>query len=331
MENAFKFGSKGVTRSPASRASGISGIWYVALGATLWGLDPLFRILLLKSFTSAQIVFIEHVLLAIYALPVLIKYRRTLAGKLTMAVIGALLFISWGGSAIATILFTAAFSHGNANAILLLQKLQPLFAIILARLLLKETLPSKFSAYIGVALLGTYLLTFGFGWPGMGLKDLGTISCLFSILAAGLWGGSTVMGKFLLSKNLNFPIVTSLRFLLALPLLTVILLASGDQWQMSGSNVSLVFIAVNLLFQAFFPGLLSMLLYYKGLSTTKAFFATLAELAFPAVGVFMNWIVFGQKLTLGQLVGFILIWLTLWLMSRQSQQNVSTPIFPKAV
>lgn len=320
MENVVKFRSKGAA-SQGLRTSGMSGIWYVALGATLWGLDPLFRILLLKSFTSAQIVFIEHVLLAIYALPVLMKYRRTLTGKLSIAVIGALLFISWGGSAIATILFTAAFSHGSANAILLLQKLQPLFAIILARVLLKETLPSKFSAYIGVALLGTYLLTFGLSLPGMGLKDLGTISCLFSILAAVLWGGSTVMGKFLLQKKLDFPVVTSLRFLLALPLLTIVLLASGDQWQLNGSSSELTMIAVNLLFQAFFPGLLSMLLYYKGLSSTKAFFATLAELAFPAVGVCMNWLVFGQKLTIGQLVGFILIWLTLWFMSRQSNQK----------
>jgi drug/metabolite transporter (DMT)-like permease len=318
LENAFKFGSKGAI-SHSSRTSGMSGIWYVALGATLWGLDPLFRILLLKSFTSAQIVFIEHVLLAIYAVPVLMKYRRTLTGKLSLAVIGALLFISWGGSAIATILFTAAFSHGSANAILLLQKLQPLFAIILARVLLKETLPSKFFAYIGVALLGTYLLTFGLGLPGMGLKDLGTISCLFSILAAVLWGGSTVMGKFLLQKKLDFPVVTSLRFLLALPLLTIVLLASGDHWGLNGSSSELMIIAVNLLFQAFFPGLLSMLLYYKGLSSTKAFFATLAELAFPAVGVCMNWLVFGQKLTIGQLFGFILIWLTLWFMSRNNR------------
>lgn len=315
MANALKLES-GRGNWLTSRISGINGIWYVALGAALWGLDPLFRILLLKSMTSTQIVFIEHLLLACYALPVLIKYRKTLVGKLSLAVIGALLFISWGGSAIATILFTAAFSHGNANAVLLLQKLQPLFAIILARVMLKETLPKKFSTYIIFALLGTYLLTFGFNSPQMGLKDLGTLSCLFSILAAVLWGGSTVMGKFLLQKNLDFPVVTSLRFLMAIPLISVVLLVSGDAWNISGSGSALTMIAVNLLFQAFIPGLVSMLLYYKGLSSTKAFFATLAELAFPAVGVCMNWLVFGQKLTIGQLLGFILIWLVLWLMTR---------------
>lgn len=319
MENVFKLGTKGAN-VVSTRSGGISGVWYVALGATLWGLDPLFRILLLKSFTSAQIVFLEHLLLACYALPILVKYRKSLIGKLSLGVIGALLFISWGGSAIATILFTAAFSHGNANAILLLQKLQPLFAIILARVMLKETLPSKFFAYIAVALLGTYLLTFGFSSPEMGLKDLGTISCLFSILAAGLWGGSTVMGKFLLQKKLDFPLVTSLRFLLAIPLLTVVLIASGDAWHVTGTSGALTLMAVNLLFQAFFPGLLSMLLYYKGLTSTKAFFATLAELAFPAVGICVNWLVFGQKLTVGQLAGFIVIWLTLWVMSRNQKK-----------
>lgn len=315
MENAVSLRSKNV-KWKAAAVRELHGIWYVALGAMLWGLDPLFRILLLKSFTSAQIVFLEHVLLACYTIPVFLKLRHTLAGKLTLSVIGALLFISWGGSAIATMLFTAAFSHGNANAILLLQKLQPLFAIILARFMLKEALPARFFHYVALALAGTYLLTFGFGAPSLGLKDFGTISCLFSILAAALWGGSTAMGKLLLQKNLNHQAVTSLRFLLALPFLFIVLLAGGDSWQVHGSAVTIGLMLVNLLFQAFLPGLVSMLLYYKGLSSTRAVYATLAELSFPAVGVLINWLVFHQALTLGQLTGFLLIWSTLLLMSR---------------
>ncbi|MHA6482429.1 DMT family transporter [Paenibacillus sp. strain BS8-2] len=295
----------------------INGIWYVALGATLWGLDPLFRILLLESFTSAQIVFIEHLLLTAYAIPVFVKYRHMLIGKLTLAVIGALLFISWGGSAIATILFTTAFAHGNANAILLLQKLQPLFAIVMARIVLREALPSKFIYYAAVALVGTYLLTFGLAAPqGMNWHDLVAGGSLYSILAAVLWGGSTVMGKYLLQQNLSFHLVTSLRFLLAIPLLTALLLYSGDAWQGGGDTGIWALIAFNLLFQAFLPGLCSLLLYYKGLSSTKASYATIAELSFPAVGVMVNWFVFDQLLTVGQLLGFLLIWMTLWMLGR---------------
>ncbi|MCM3745795.1 DMT family transporter [Paenibacillus pasadenensis] len=294
------------------------GIWYVALGATLWGVDPLFRILLLQQFTSAQIVFVEHLLLAFYSVPVLIHYRHQLSGKMTLGVIGALLFISWGGSALATVMFTAAFSYGNFNAILLLQKLQPLFAIVLARLILKEALPQRFPLFLLLALAGTYLLTFGFSSPALGLHELATVGCLLSIGAAALWGGSTVMGKYLLSKQMGFHFVTALRFMLAIPLLGIILLASGDSWKPLEGGGATAILLVNLLFQAFIPGLLSMLLYYKGLSSTKASLATLAELAFPAVGVLINWLVFDQVLTSGQIAGFILIWTVLVLLSRSS-------------
>ncbi len=320
MEDALRLRNEELNGKSSGK---VKGIWYVALGATLWGLDPLFRILLLQSFTSAQIVFIEHLLLMLYALPVLIKYRHALTGKITMGVVGALLFVSWGGSAVATILFTSAFAHGSANAVLLLQKLQPLFAIILARFLLKEALPSRFFGFILFALAGTYLLTFGFALPSLSLQDLSVLGSLLSILAAALWGGSTVMGKYLLQKDLDFPIVTSLRFLLAVPLLFVILIASGDAWTGNRTAGEWTLIIVNLLFQAFLPGLVSMLLYYKGLSSTKAFFAAIAELAFPAIGVLINWLVFDKPLTFGQLIGFVLIWSTLWFMNR-SQQDEST-------
>ncbi|OXM17497.1 EamA family transporter [Paenibacillus herberti] len=327
----FELGNTATVSSPlGSDRSGIlsrgRGIWYVALGATLWGVDPLFRILLLEQFSSAQIVFVEHLLLALYSVPVLIHYRNQLAGKLTLGVVGALLFISWGGSALATVMFTAAFSYGNFNAVLLLQKLQPLFAILLARFILKEALPQRFSVFLLLALAGTYLLTFGFSSPALGLHELATFGCLLSIAAAALWGGSTVMGKYLLSKQMSFHHVTALRFMLAIPLLGVIVLAAGDSWKPLGGGDAAVILLVNLLFQAFIPGLLSMLLYYKGLSSTKASLATLAELAFPAVGVLINWIVFDQALTAGQIVGFLLIWTVLVLLSRSSSRQSAQPV-----
>jgi len=40
--------------------------------------------------------------------------------------------------------------------------------------------------------------------------------------------------------------------------------------------------------------------------------------------VLINWIVFHQPLTLGQLLGFLLIWFTLWLMSRGKGDDSAT-------
>lgn len=107
--------SQGVRTAPLR-----SGFWLVVLGAALWGVDPLFRIILLKSLTSSQIVLLEHVVLFLVAAPVMWRQRAELKGiRLRQA--GALLVVSWGGSAIATILFTKALSSGDFNAVLLLQ------------------------------------------------------------------------------------------------------------------------------------------------------------------------------------------------------------------
>lgn len=296
-----------------------TGFWFVVLGAALWGADPLFRIQLLKHLTSAQIVLLEHVLLFLFAAPVLWSHRSELkAVRLKQA--AALLFISWGGSAIASIFFTQALSSGssNLNAVLLLQKMQPLFAIVMARLILKEALPKYFSGLIVLAIAGTYLLTFGWTLPIGNFSDFIQIGSLLSLGAAALWGGSTVMGRYML-RSMKYETVTSLRFMLALPLLFLITSSEGAPWTLPSGMGELTATTVNMLLQALVPGLLSLLLYYRGLSTTKASFATLAELSFPMVAVLVNWIVFKQVITMPQFVGFIFIWLALFVISRQQQ------------
>ncbi|MBB6634525.1 DMT family transporter [Cohnella thailandensis] len=303
------------TATIGDRARGIPGIWLVVAGAGLWGVDPLFRVLLLESLTSTQIVLLEHLVLFAIAAPVLWKRRKELRGIRAVHV-GALLFISWGGSALATILFTQGLAHGDLNAVLLLQKLQPLMAILLARYLLKERLPRYFGALLAIALAGTYLLTFGWAAPKVGLEGFAQMGSLLSIGAALLWGGSTVMGRFMLA-SMSYEAVTSLRFVLALPLLSVIALSEGHAWALPSGATDQALVAINLLLQALLPGLFSLMLYYKGLSSVKASYATLAELSFPMVGVLINWLYFDQAVTVSQLVGFALIWLTLYLISRK--------------
>ncbi len=294
-----------------------SGFWLIVLGAALWGADPLFRIILLReNITATQIVLIEHIILFFIMAPVLWKHRNELKG-LKLHHVGALLFLSWGGSAIATILFTQGLMSGDLNAVILLQKLQPIFAILMAKLLLKERLPKHFSWLFIIALAGTYLLTFGFTFPFGHMNDFAKIGSLFALGAAALWGGSTVMGRLMVGK-MQYETVTSLRFILALPLLIGITINQGDPWQIPTNTGTFAAVSINMLGQALLPGLLSILIYYKGLTTTKASVATLAELSFPMVSVLINWIVFQQMITLSQAFGFILIWLALFAIAKKS-------------
>lgn len=317
MENASRATIQVQPSRPVSGTRARSGFWLVVLGAALWGVDPLFRLILLKSITSAQLVLLEHILIALVVAPTLWKNRQELKG-IGWKHVGALLFISWGGSAIATILFTMGLSHGDANAVLLLQKLQPLFAILLARFLLKESLPRRFTLLFLIALAGTYLLTFGFSVPFGHWNDFIQVGSLLSLGAAALWGGSTVMGRMMVGQ-MKYETVTSLRFILALPLLLAVTWNEGAAWHLPTEASGMAAFSLNLLGQALLPGLLSLLVYYKGLTTTKASVATLAELSFPMVGVLVNWIAFQQMVTVAQAVGFILIWFSLFVISRQSQ------------
>ncbi|MBJ6360178.1 DMT family transporter [Paenibacillus sp. GCM10012307] len=313
-----------MTTSPVLQRKRIKpAFWFVVLGSALWGVDPLFRIILLDSLTSTQIVLLEHVILVLFMAPVLWKHRAQL-GQLRLRHLGALIFISWGGSALATILFTKGLELGNLNAVLLLQKLQPLFAILLARWLLKEMLPKSFGSLFLMAIVGTYLLTFGWTLPSLEMSDFIQLGSLFSLGAALLWGGSTVMGRYLLGA-VNYETVTSLRFILALPLLLAFMLSERQIWSLPSGAWDVSLVGINLLLQALLPGLLSLLLYYKGLSRIKASYATLAELSFPMVGVLINWIAFQQAVTITQLVGFLLIWVTLFTISRQ-QERAAQPI-----
>jgi drug/metabolite transporter (DMT)-like permease len=73
---------------------------------------------------------------------------------------------------------------------------------------------------------------------------------------------------------------------------------------------------------ALIPGLLGLLLYYRGLSTTRASHATIAELAFPATAVALNWALLGVGVNAGQVVGFVLLWSAIYALGRLADRTV---------
>jgi drug/metabolite transporter (DMT)-like permease len=92
-----------------------------------------------------------------------------------------------------------------------------------------------------------------------------------------MWAGGTVLGRYAL-EDVSFPVTTSMRFVLALPVLLVIALVDKGGAVFSGYSLSQIpsFLGIVLV-----PGLLAMLLYYLALSRTPASLATIAELGYP--------------------------------------------------
>jgi DME family drug/metabolite transporter len=271
--------------------------WLVALAAALWGTDALLRLPLALQVAAPTIVFGEHVVLGLVLLPFLprsLHAFRTLdtGGKLAVVGIGA------GASAVATTLFTLSFRFGDPVTPAVIQKFQPIIAIIGAALLLYERLRPSFAWFAIPALIGAWLLTF----PDP--LDIGVDQAAVALLAFGaavLWAAGTVLGR-LVATRLTPVELTTLRFGFGLPAALIIVIASGSPYWVPdlASTVSVIGIAL-------VPGLLAMWLYYVGLRRTAASRATLAELAYPLTAAVVGVAFLDAKLDASQWMGAILV------------------------
>ncbi len=147
-----------------------------------------------------------------------------------------------------------------------------------------------------------------------GRAGVGT-GVLLVALGAALWGSSTALGRFVL-RDVPFHALTGARLLLPL---AVIASAQGAFGALGAGFASQ---PGRLILLALIPGLLGLLLYYRGLSTTRASHATLAELAFPATAVALNWALLGVGVNAGQVVGFVLLWAAIYAIGRLGEKTL---------
>lgn len=284
----------------------VPGIAWVAAGAALWGTDAALRRPLTGVLTPIQLVFYEHLILSLIVLPIFLRHRSYLPklSPKSWAAVGA---ISWIGSIAGTVLFTYAVRAGNPTTAVLLQKTQPVFAIVLARAILGERWRRTFPAVVALALIGAYLISFGGGNLLMPWKSLDAPPAIFALAAALGWGSATVFGR-LLSEKVPFELITALRVLFAVPPLFVGSIYEGLVLPRAPQFLPLAYLAV-------VPGFAGLMLYYRGLRSTPASQATIGELAFPATAALLNWSVLGVKAAPISILGFAVVWCAILLLS----------------
>lgn len=282
----------------AERRGGARGdlTWVVALAACFWGTSALMREPLAQVLDAPTIVMYEHLVLVLLLLPWLVPALRNWAAAPGRVRVGALV-IGAGSSALATTLFTAAFRLGDPITPQILQKLQPLIAILLAALILGERLRPKFWWFAIPALIGAWLMTF----PEPFSVRIGDAqAALLAIGAATLWGAGTVLGR-LVDGHLGPRDTLALRFGFGLPAAAVIVAIMGAGWTMPWAKVP------QLLLLALIPGALALWLYYVGLRRTAASRATLAELMFPVTSVLVGVTILDGSLTASRWVGVVIV------------------------
>ncbi|GAA2065397.1 DMT family transporter [Williamsia deligens] len=293
-----------VTRGAGQSAPvGRDATWLVAVSAALWGLDGLLRKPLASELAAGTVVLWEHIIPIVLLLPFLPSALRAFVG-LTRRDQAAVVVIGVGASAIATALFTRAFTiaggDGDFITPLVLQKLQPVLAIALAVVILGERLRPRFGLYVVPALVGTWLLAFA---DPLHIRVSELEPALLALGAAALWAAGTVLGR-LVSPSVSPRNLTTLRFAFGtLGAFAVVGVTGAPVLPAWGDAVGLVLLAL-------IPGLLALTLYYRALRTTPASRATLGELAFPATAATVGALLLGTHLSGSQWTGLAVVAVT---------------------
>ena len=276
------------------------GALAIVVAALLWSLDGTFLRPQLYTLPSVFLVFLEHTLGFIILVPFLFIFKsqlKTISKKQSLTIFWVALF---GGALGTTFMTKALFLTGfkDISVVILLQKFQPIFAITLATIFLRERFPKRFYAYATIAVIAGYFVTFKDPFTINKVGGAAAQMILYSLLAAFAWGSSTTFGKYSL-KNINYGLLAALRFgftilIMALPALYYyhgqFTLVSTRQW----TTLAII---------VFTSGAAAMWLYYFGLKKIPASLATLCELSWPVSAIVFDYWLNHNVLSWSQLLG----------------------------
>ncbi|MGL5543917.1 MAG: DMT family transporter [Cetobacterium sp.] len=270
------------------------GAGLICLAATMWGFDGIVLTPRLFKLDVAYVVFVLHLLPLLGMSLIFGKSEIGNIKKLNKEDLFFYFLIALFGGALGTLsivkaLFLVNFNH--LTVVTLLQKLQPVFAIVLARILLGEKVGKNFIFWALAALVSGYFLTFQFTLPHFEAGDKVGAASLYAVLAAFSFGSSTVFGKKILT-NSSFKTALYTRYLFTSIITGAIVIFNGnlgwffktspDQW--------LIFVIISLT-----TGSGAILLYYLGLRHIRANIATMCELCFPVSSIVFDYI-FNKKI-----------------------------------
>ena len=275
----------------------------IIISALLWSLDAFLR-QSLYSLSPLLVITLEHGIGSLLFAPILISNWIKLK-PLKQTVWISLLWISNLGGICGTYFYTKALSYVgyiDLSVVVLLQKFQPIFAVSLAAIILKEKLSKRYLILALFAMIGGYLVTFGSSPIPIGDNNT-LIAALFSLLAAFCWGSSTVLGKQALIF-LPHSVVTALRLIITTIVGALIIIYSG--WNIVYSHISYEQWKILLLI-VISTGTIALFIYYYGLKNIPASHATIFELFWPLSAVLIDWIINEKTLSIMQLTGAIML------------------------
>ena len=276
----------------------LGGALAVSLASILWGFDGVVLTPRLYNLDIGYVVFMLH-LIPFIIMSVAFKSQFSKFAYFTRSDLLIFLLISLSGGVIGTFAIVKALflvEFRDLTIVVLLQKLQPVFAISLAAIMLKERLKRNFLVWASVAILASYFLTFGFAFPNFKTESNMVYAAMYALLAAASFGSATVLGKKILEKY-DFKTTTFYRYAFTTVIMLLYVVISGEIMQLfeTTTNNWIIFSVI-----AVTTGSGAILLYYYGLKKVKAIVAAICELFFPFSAIFFDYVVNDNTLSVVQ-------------------------------
>ena len=284
----------------------MAGTFLVILACLFWGMDTLIRYPLVeRGINPVTIVFYEHIILTlIFSLGLFPAIKRI--GELKLADVFSFIIVGGIGSAVATVAFTEAFQYLNPSLVILLQKLQPVVAIILSAIILKEEIQKQFLVWAFVCMIGGLLISspdivrlYELMRSDMGIVVSDNALHGYTLVGVSIvgWGATTVFGKRLSMVGFDTKSIMAGRFLTGLLVLIPFVKWNRSLILPQGEDY------LRILIMVLISGALAMWLYYQGLKRLSARTTAIAEMFFPFFAILVNWFFLGIQLNDWQLVG----------------------------
>lgn len=298
----------------------LAGSLAICISATLWGLDGVVLTPRLYNLNIAFVVFVIHAIPFLMMNVFLFKEYRHLKTFSFREMLFIFLIALAGGAlgtmAIVKALFLVEFK--DLSVVVLLQKLQPVFAISLAAILLREKLNRYFALWAGLAIAAGYFLTFGLNSPNFNTGSQTALAAGYSLLAAFFFGSATVLGKGVLEK-LSFYTATFYRYGLTSLIMLVIVIFTGNivQFQLATPENWLIILIIS-----FTVGSGAIFLYYYGLKKVPAMLSAIFELFFPLSAIVFDYLFNDKILSLVQWISVVIMIIAILKLSFSSPRRV---------
>jgi drug/metabolite transporter (DMT)-like permease len=293
----------------------------VVAAATFWGIDSIVLRPALYTLPVTLVVFIESLFVTVLLSFFFFRRIKEIADfskKEWLAFWG----VAITGGAIGTMAITKALFYVdfvNLSIVVLIQKMQPVFTLAGAAILLKERQPKIFFLWAVLAMIGAYVMTFGLESPKIYTGNHTVMAAGLALIAAISFSLSTIFSKRAL-RRIDYGLGTYVRFLVFTAVMLIIVVPSGKLGEVSSvsNDQWIIFIII-----ALTTGGLATYLFYSGLKYISASLSSICELAFPLTAILLEFLLRDHLLNYIQWTGVAILFFSIYRVSRlKVRENV---------